>query len=207
MAKEPVSIFDGDRDEDEVTYREMIDAACLRKDSTVISNGKPRHAVYLIYKFFTEALSSVKICCQHLSRHKGGILAYADPKIAEAAVDFLHRCGNGKLSIIIVDRLDIDEPQKPLDHPLIKAIDEAGLLHKVDLRQLVKDGDGADGVVLPYDFLVVDEEILRVEVDPVAAKAFVNFGDRDFARTMSDVFDGMRDLYTRSLLTPATTQG
>lgn len=96
------SIFENPTDE-EPGYFEMIDRAAAEPKNKVISNGKPGHAVYLVHKFLESAERTVKICTGRLTRQLDGVLACADSKIAEAAIDFLRQKGS-ELIVVAIDK-------------------------------------------------------------------------------------------------------
>ena len=108
---EPRSIFAAESvNEEERLYFKMIDAAFKAKEDRNISNGKPAHAVYLLHKLLDNAEKSVRIFTGNLSRTFNGVSAFADPEMANAAVNFL-RQEHSVLSILVADDLDIDPEQ------------------------------------------------------------------------------------------------
>ena len=181
---EPRSIFaaDGANDE-ERQYFKMIDSAFSAKNDRVISNGRPAHAVYLLHKFLDNAKSSVKILSGSLSRTFDGVLAYADPEMANAAIKFLGR-QNSRLSILIVDDIDVGPEQGALDHPLLAAIERAEISGRVTVAKADTKNWGGD-----FHFIVMDETASRVEYDTENAQAFVNLGDSGFASQLARAFD------------------
>ena len=190
------SVFTSSTGEEE-RYFKMIDHAMERKRNTVISNGKPAHAVYLIYTFLKNANQSVKIYTGRLMQEFSGVKAYADPKIAEAAIRFLRK-ENSILSIVIVGEADLASDQTIRNHPLVAAICNA------DIRGMltVSKGSRSDWENLKNHFMVMDETAARVEVDTDKAEAYVNFGDERFARLVSSVFDSFEERSERLLQFP-----
>ena len=89
MTNAPISIFEAKRPLEERLYFEMVSDAAARSRDLEISNGKPAHAVYLIWKLFDTARSSIRILSDSLRRElKDGddhIWVYGDPR--------MRRCG------------------------------------------------------------------------------------------------------------------
>ena len=189
MTDTPISIFDkGAVTEEERLYFDMIDRAADAEQDRIISNGKAQHAVYLIRKFFDTAERNVRIYSGKLARHLNGVLAFGDPAVCNAAVDFLSRNGNNRLSIVV------DEPIS-WSHPLLTAVHEAGLSERVSVSALQGEPTVA------CHFLLRDDAAFRVEVDKNRAKALVNFNDEDFGGTLKEIFE--RVATDRSALVPA----
>ena len=182
---EPRSIFAADgANDDERLYFKMIDAAFTARNDRVISNGKPAHAVYLLHKFLDNAESNVKVLSGRLSRTFDGVLAYADPEMARAAIKFLRR-RDSRLSILIADDIDVDPGQAAPDHPLLAAIERA----EINGRVTVAKADAQDRDDFDHHFIVMDESASRVEFDTENAQAFVNLGDTGFASRLASAFD------------------
>ena len=180
----PRSVFDeGARDDGEVLYFGMIDRAIEACENRVISNGKPAHAVYLIYKMLNAARREVKVLTGKLARTLDGVLAWGDPRICEAAVDFLRR--GGRLSILVVEGLDT----KDGTHPLVDAVAKAGLEGQLDLAQV--DDEFLDSA-WSHHFLLMDKSALRIETEAKKAKAVVNFHDPIMGEKVSSFFDYWR---------------
>ena len=187
LMSEPRSIFPvEDAIEEEMQYFRMIDEALQNPEDRVISNGMPAHAVYLLYKFLERAQEIVRIYTGRLSQSFNGVLAYADPKLAEAAIGFLAKPGT-KLSIVIVDDPDIDDGQSIEDHPLLSSIATGDVQGEVK----VSKGDPKQLDSFKYHFIVMDNQAVRIEFDTDAAKAYVNFRDQDFGKDLVSLFDSV----------------
>lgn len=175
------SVFDKvQRNEDERLYFGMVDRAIETLEYRVISNGKPAHAVYLIYKLFKAAQREVKILTGKLAQTLDGVLAYGDPEICAAVVGFLRR--GGRLSILVEKDLD----GRGGSHPLVTAVVDAGLGDRLALAQPQDDFQ-----VHPWShhFLLMDGTALRIETDAEKAEALVNFNDPELGGKLSAVFD------------------
>ena len=189
------SIFPiSNRSEDEQTYFGIINEAMTTEEHRVISNGKPAHAVYLIFKFLECATQSVKIYTGSLKRVlKGNINAYADATVINAAIEFLRKSGTS-LSIVIADELDVNEDQSVADHPFVKRIGESKLPGEFSVFQETdKHSD------FPEHLLIMDDKAVRVELDPDDTKALVSFGDPELLSLVNKLFDdiksGCKQLY------------
>ena len=177
MADTPISIFDRDAvTAEERLYFEMIDRAADAAQDRVISNGRAQHAVYLIRKFFDTAERNVRVYSGKLARDLNGVLAFGDPAVCNAAVDFLSRNEKNRLGIVV---------EEPINwrHPLLTAVHEAGLSKQVSLSGLQSEP------IIAFHFLLRDDAAFRVEVDKDKAEALVNFNDEDFGGTLKDIFD------------------
>ena len=183
------SIFPvADATEDEQLYFDMVDAAFAAGQEKTINNGRPAHAVYLLYKLLTGASRCVRIYTGHLKQTFDGVLAYREPKLAAAAVRFLERPGT-ELRVAVAGKLDVPEGHGPEDHPFIKAILEAGSRIKGTLHLY----DASETNIFEYHFTVMDRQAFRVEVDIAKARAYASFGDVEFAGVVADVFDRIVD--------------
>ncbi|MCY4277365.1 MAG: hypothetical protein OXE81_05955, partial [Gammaproteobacteria bacterium] len=181
------SVFLNPTDE-ERGYFGMIDKAAAMPSNEIISNGKPAHAVYLVHKFLESAQHTVKICTGRLARHMGGVLAYADPRIAEAAIRFLGK-EDSELTIMVIDSdgVDVDVGQDEGQHPLILALDEArsGIVGK---WKVLRRNSNIPSLGIENHFMVKDGTAVRIEVDTDRAEAYVNFEDEKFGETLSSIF-------------------
>lgn len=124
MTKARSIFLSGNTTEEEQEYFRLIDEIAGKQESRIISNGRPAHAVYLLYKFFHCARHKIGICTGRLLQELPGktdsVLAYADPALARAAIHFLGR-ENTELSIIVADKDGLDTDGQPESHPFLKA--------------------------------------------------------------------------------------
>lgn len=194
------SIFPVDQTgDDERLYFDMIDRAIQAGKDETISNGKPAHAIYLIYKFLRAAQRSIRIRTGRLSRIiDGNLLAYADPTLAKAAIGFLQKEG-AKLSIVVVKNPDIDDGESIEDHPLIARI----LAADIEGTLAVSLGNPDDLEDFKYHFMVMDGLAMRIETSAEPDKAYVNFGDREFGELLSKTFDSYEIRGTPLIPAPA----
>ena len=183
MTETARSVFDQDQQsEDERLYFGMIDRAIEAREYRIISNGRPAHAVYLIYKMFEAAQREVKIYTGKLAQTLNGVLAYADPVICETAVAFLRR--GGRLAVLVEDELD----RSGDPHPFVDSITQAGLRDRLYLGR-------RSGGVHPWThhFLLMDGEAVRVETDADKAEALVNLNDPKVGNNLGALFDLWRE--------------
>lgn len=178
-------IFVSATDEEKRYFQMIEEALTLADGSNTISNGKPAHAVYILDTFLRNARQSVRICTGKLARTFNGVLAYANPTLIQSAKEFLSQ-PHTRLSIIVMDTLDVAEGQDVDQHPLLAALEDGIDDNRVRVSKL-RDGDSG----FDHHFVVMDEEALRVEVDPDEAEAFVIFGDEEFAGGLAGLFDSI----------------
>lgn len=184
------SIFlSGNTTKDEQEYFRLIDEIAGKQESRIISNGKPAHAVYLLYKFLHCARRRISICTgrllQELPGKTGSVLAYADPVLARAAIHFLGR-ENTELSIVVADKDGLDTEGEPQSHPFLKALVDAGAAVKGTVTVAASRNDPMEA--FPYHFLVMDDTALRVEIDTESAEAYVNFNDPVLNERLQSLF-------------------
>lgn len=173
------------RTEEEAAYCLLVDELLNRAADEDISNGKPAHAVYLIYKFLTSATSSIRLFCGSLQQKLNGINAYSERHILNAAKEFLDK-PDSDMRIILVDAIDSESASA---HPLVKAAGNS-VGGSFQIRQ-VPDPVKQELQTLEWDahFLVMDVRAYRLETDPDEAKAVANFGDTGYAKALATFFD------------------
>ena len=188
-----VDIFDETaRPEAEAIYCKVVDDMFDSAEDFAISNGKPEHAAYLIYKFLRNAKSSVSLFSGCLEQVKDGVPIYRDPHILDAARRFLRRSGS-MLRIVLQNPIDAASADQ---HPLVEAIWRDSEAQQT--RGTLEIRQASAGVIsglkrgeFLYHFLVMDGRAHRVETDPHKPEAFANFGDRPYSEALEDLFDGI----------------
>lgn len=173
-------------------YFGIIDKACADKRNAILSNGKPAHAAYIIVKFFENATQRIRLFSGHLTRQLEGVSIYESPHIINAASVFLNRPGTS-LSILLEKDIDVPLGKTVKDHPFIRGIEAAGvsdgqvIIKKVHLNflKILRDNNYA------YNWMVMDEQAFRLEMDPDKVEAYVNFGDPPFAKGLGHTFDAL----------------
>ena len=193
-SEEPRSIF-GAATKEEKAYFVAVDGVIDSGKNRFISNGMPAHAVYLIYIFLREAKQQVNIATTRLQRTFDGVLAYAEPKLAEAAIGFLNR--GGELQIFVQGAPDLDEGKKLNDHPFIAAISNANL-ERESIKVYLNEGSEK----FPYDFMVMDRKSYRFQLSPKKTEAYVEFEDRDGAETVDSAFGTFTENMTPAFAHP-----
>ncbi|MDE0680087.1 MAG: hypothetical protein OXI11_07735 [Gammaproteobacteria bacterium] len=184
------SIFlSGNTTKEEQEYFRLIDEIAGKQESRIISNGKPAHTIYLLYKFLHCARHKISICSGRLLQELPGktdsVLAYADPALARAAIHFLGR-ENTELSIVVADKDGLDTKGEPQNHPFLKALVDAGAAIKGRVTVAASRNDPMEA--FPYHFLVMDDTALRVEIDTESAEAYVNFNDPVLNERLQSLF-------------------
>jgi len=173
---------------EELNYYRSIDECAKNDSNSLIENGAPAHATYLMVKMFSKAARQIRLfsgslclaCAKNDIPNKEKV--YASDDLIKEAVDFLLVRG-GKLNIVL--ERDIDGELN--SHPLIKAIDDIKDKIKGQVRvcKLLPEADIPDR----KHFMTMDNQAYRVEYDHKNTKAFANFGDKILACTWVDYFD------------------
>ena len=190
MSDQRPDIFDKTaRNEAEANYCRVVDLLFEQAADEEMSNGKPQHAVYLIYKFLRHGTTSIKLYCGSLLRSKDGVDVYGDPHVLNAARRFVRQSGTF-LQIVVEE--DIDAPDGAR-HPLVEAVNqeaESKSMHgRFAIRKAPKWVKERLSEQFPYHFLVMDDRAFRLETDQDQARAVANFGDRTYAKALSRLFD------------------
>ena len=190
------SIFDEDtRTDEEKAYFDLIDRSAVDKTDLLITNGKPSHAIYLIFKFLETATERVLILTPNLKRTLDGVYAYEDPKLANAAVDFLRK-PNTRLSILVGSDPDLGEVESINQHPFIARILEMsnapGLDVYMNTERRIPRRD--------FHFVVMDQQAYRIETDTERVKALANFGDPKPIGTLSQFFNACTEACEKVVL-------
>ena len=200
-SKQPFSAMDKELpwSEGSREYFDYVDDVMERNLDMDFGNGRPLHAAYLIYKFFSHARREMRLFSGSLLRRvregglDGGLLVYEDERVLDAVRGFLSKDGTS-LKIVVSDPLDIDEGQAPEDHPLMKAIqalsDEGKLKGSCEIRRIGKN----EQHILHernrhYHLLLMDRKAYRFERDAKKYKALVNVNDGKLTKILVDFFD------------------
>ena len=206
----PRSIFLNPTD-DEVRYFQAIDDVFRGESKQVISNSKPGHAVYLIYKFLESAERSLKICTGCLAQEVRGVWAYGDPMLAESAARFLQK-PNAELSIVLLDDKgpELKEGESLADHPFLAKIKQASHTLKGTLKVFQVSSKWYRDFSFRHHFLVMDNHALRVETHDGEAetpetRAIATLHNEEFAESVADVFGWIRKESELLLTLPART--
>ena len=164
----------------ELQYFDMVDRLCESREHLMLSNGSSRHAVYLIYKFLTNAQHVVRLLSERLLRRDGDVLVFANPVLTEAALTFLRKPGT-QLQILVEGELDVDEGSG--ENPFLGRLrQEEGLQGKLDVRTLPDS---------PYEmnWMTMDASAYRLEPEPTEIRAHADFRDEEFVDVLNALFD------------------
>ena len=172
---------------EEQLYREMVDRAFKRNDTTSFSNGRPEHAAYLVRRFFDHATTSIRLYCGSLARTMDGVKVYESSDVISSALDFLRR-RDTRLCIVLQNRIDARSFD---EHPLLRAISGA----ETDVRGTtrvytngVQMGGNGNPVTIPH-FMVMDRKGYRIEVDTRRAMASAKVNDLSQSQRLAHFFD------------------
>ena len=197
MNQTAIDLFGEEVDEIESQYFDLIDKACENWEAQTISNSVPKHAVYLIHTFLTNAKSTVRLLTGSLSRIEGGVQVYANSALADAACAFLSRPGT-RFLVVLLD--EVDGGGEPRKHPFVKAIlKQTDWMQQgtFELRQCKQLDD------LDMHWMTMDDKAYRLEYDTKNVKAYADFGDPDNAQVLNELFDNVFFPKGKDLLAPA----
>ena len=195
-----MSIFNpAERTPEEAVYCEGVDNLIAKRIDAEISNGKPRHAVYLIAKLFGMANNKVRLYSDHLehtvaitdeSSPESELDIYGNSEVVDRVANFL---GNKDTEVAIVVENDITNIKT---HPLYKRIqalvNAKQLFGKFEIRKLTED---AKYSLIQADFgnhfFVSDDRAYRLErdTDESSYKAQANFNNKETAGKLLSLFD------------------
>ena len=205
MINYPPGIFSYMEREGESFYADYVDRAMKEKRDVLFSNGRPLHAVYLIYKFFMQARHEVRLFSGQLLRRvpprrlDEGLPVYENGSVLGAVRRFLSQ-KDTHLKVVLANDLDVGDGQGAEDHPLVKTVidlrNEGLLKGRCDIEQLeagyirqLQDDDVGHHMVL------MDQSAYRLETGPDAAEALVNVNDEDMTKKLASFYD--RKLYSK----------
>ena len=163
-------------------YKDIIDSCAITGEDRVISNSDARHAAYLLSVLFKHAKQKVQIFTGSL--YKG---VFGDKSLIENAIVFLKGGTDRKIQIAFQEKSFITNMR---DHSLIKAIFAS--LDKNELRGKMAIYDASDKdkyADITSHFTIMDGKAFRFEIDPVKMKAIANFGDKESAVKLTEIFD------------------
>lgn len=182
-------------DRAERAYFDYVDEVMARGKDERFSNGKPWHAVYLIFKFLQAAQQRVRIFSGTLVRSTDdGVRVYDEPRVIEAACGFLRRKGT---ALRIALEKDIDSPgHDPNRHPLVAAVrhlkEDEQLRGSLEIRRVNEETlDSLRERDVLHHMMLMDERGWRLETDPnpTDVKAIVNAGNDEEAAILGRAFD------------------
>ena len=183
----------------EQAYFKMIDRFIESSNPESFSNGKPAHAIYLLYKFLMSAKESMRVCSSRLERIHEGWKAWSEPAIADAAISFLSK-PNTCLSILIVGKEGLDsDPNLEDRHPFLQRLEEDK--NKIKGKVVVIEANEGLKPQLDNDYCVVDEKHVRLELDPGQTVAAIGtFNNPEIGEGLASAFDKCQELSNRTLL-------
>ena len=155
--------------------REQINKPHGDDVNTLISNGTPRHAVFIIAHFIENSKDKVRVLSRCLKRKSDlaeGISLWANENVISSVLKFLSQ-EERHFTLIVEDEIDSNNGEP---HELLKAIHEAECLKGTfELRKPNReDLESARSV----NYLIRDNLSIRVVTSPspVSANAKVGFG-------------------------------
>ena len=182
-------------DEPETSYFKYVDEVVSQGTDERFSNGKPWHAVYLLFKFIEAAERSVRIFSGTLVRSTSkGVKIYGEPRVIDATCAFLRRPDT---ILRIALEQAVDAPGGDANkHPLVAAVRNlkacGDLKGTFELRRV--DGKTTDSLrqrnVL-HHMMLMDQRGWRIETDPNLedVKAIVNANNSKETRSLCNGFD------------------
>lgn len=168
----------------DTVWKDLIDDCAATGKDRVINNGSSDHAAYLIEKFFSSAEDEVLIFTGELFPY-----AFGKDSVIEKAITFLKKTGRRIRVIFEFQDVTPDSIKKnPLISSIMNAKEIAGTLE-------VYDGRSFNGKV--NHFAVMDKKAYRYELEHQNSIAIANFGDHNFAKNLSELFEAIAAGSTR----------
>jgi hypothetical protein len=149
------------KDQEVQKYREYVTGVADAAKGQLILNRSGEHASVIIEQLFRKAEAEVMFLTGALYPP-----IYGTPEVRESAIKFLKSSSEAKIHIIAEKQLD-------WRHPLLAAIEGAGLKDRVSLLSL----PAQLAEVTPYHFAVADGCCYRLEADKNVYEAMVKFGE------------------------------
>lgn len=158
-------------------YYETIDRCAKEEIDLTIYNSDPKHASYLLKTLFSRAKSEVCIYTGGLSE-----TVFADQPLINKAVEFLKDNVSHKIQIAFQEK---DSKDKIFGNVFVKAIISEGPLK--DRLELWQASEYFSDVT--NHFTVMDRKAFRYETDHEKKTAVANFGDKESAKSLFDMFE------------------
>lgn len=170
-------------------YYANIDSCAENKIDKPIPNGLAEHAVYLMTKMLSYATQHVRLFTGELAdsvtRNNGDtrtVLVYSDPKLIEAAKNFLQKEGSVLDILVQEDSGNIGSRQFVQTIKTMKANGE--IKGSINIRKA-----GLEAMSLENHFILMDEIGFRLETDHKNTKAIANFRNEKVSLSLADTFD------------------
>lgn len=161
-------------------YYETIDRCAEEEIDLTIYNSDPKHASYLLTTLLSRAKSEVCIYTGGLSE-----TVFADQSLINKAIEFLKGNVSHKIRIVFQEKNNQD---KLLGNAFVKAIISEGSLGSlIDRLELWQASEYCYDI--KNHFTVMDRKAFRYETDHGKKTAVANFGDKDSAKTLFDMFE------------------
>jgi hypothetical protein len=158
-------------------YRALIARSIRERDGSPIPNGTLAHATVLMEAMFQTASRKIRILTGELNPR-----VYGTPEVVAYSRQFL---ADSDHSLEIIFEGDFDENQAAR-HPLLSAAGPGANLRlwklKPDFRSRVIS-----------HFALMDDDTYRFEADKTKSSAVAAFGNKEFTKVLSDVFQTLRD--------------
>jgi len=171
----PAAILDSDKVRaEEQKYRVIVRDCVAANDGRPIFNRDLMHAIVVVENLFRTAEKEIDIVTERLFEP-----IYAAQPTIELVLSFLQEHKDAKLRILH------EEPIDPSSHPLLMAIQTAGLMDRVELRRMTAEMKES----IPYHFFLCDARHFRFEPSKKRLEALAQFGEPETGRLLKDRFD------------------
>lgn len=167
-------------------YGEFVRSLALKRAGEPTYNASVEHAAIVVKNLFSQARKSVDILSGFCNARVYGRMA-----VGEEARLFLALSAGNRLRVI----LEQDSPEDREINPFFKACSE---FPNVELRiasQNVQDLYG-------FHFVLMDDDSYRFESDKTKPAAVAAFGDREGAKNLGGIYEGLWDQCRRVDIMP-----
>jgi hypothetical protein len=156
-------------------YREFVESVAKAADGSMIFNRSPAHAAAVVAALLKGATKEVDIITGELFEP-----VYGATDVIDAAVVFLNEHPDGRIRVL---------SERPIadNHPLLAALETAGVRAKIVKKQIPSDA----AVATPFHFAVADAQSFRFEANKDVMEAVVQFGKKDAGARLSSIFNKM----------------
>lgn len=167
-------------------YAALIAERLTKHDGTPIPNGTVAHASMLVEAMFKNASNSVRILTGELNAR-----VYGTPEMIAAARQFLVNSDH-QLEVLFEGNFDDNEAVR---HPLLAAVGHFSNVKLWRLKPSLRER------VLSH-FSLMDSDCYRFEGDKSKPSAIAAFGDAQFTKKLSDIFNNLKSFGSVSFKMP-----
>ncbi|KJR43368.1 hypothetical protein MCHI_000733 [Candidatus Magnetoovum chiemensis] len=160
----------------------IADKYAENETDQILKNRDAGHARYLQERLFNKAKEEMLILTGEVSDE-----VYTHEYLIEAAIEFIKKDSSKKLNIIYQNDIDKENLlKKRFFSEIKKRADKEKLEDKLKIWEAKHTKD-----IVPFHFSVSDRKFFRLETDIEQRRAIANFGDKETAKKLAEIFDGI----------------